>query len=413
MAAKDVGASNRTQPGSGYWHQLTDEELLRIRFTTDDPERLSHLVLDVPTSDGKEPRVEMFYDFRGTKRDLIRCAHCRYPNHKAGFVIRYDDSRFLCGIDCGAKIYGADFQRLHKDFTYARDRAGYLRRMSNLRRALPAFKDYLLRLRAEPAFDLYAQTRQQLIRDMPRLRGALQIAIDKQGGALIIEDRARDFDAEQRDEERYERELADWNSETVTERKKLRRQGHQPEKPKKPLWRTVPKRIGTVPLMTLFSVETSPKQYITAIAAQFDNIGDPPVNHMSKAARDQLFAYRGKRDGEMGLTASRVSLTVGGDTSNAGMANMLKQVGILLERIEQQIDRLAEIPTFFHPMVLGPVAEWATARKLAGAYMTGHNRIIFTDDEEGNSRVVSLPADYRVPSKVGVQTFRDAINTEG
>ena len=38
------------------------------------------------------------------------------------------------------------------------------------------------------------------------------------------------------------------------------------------------------------------------------------------------------------------------------MANTLKQVELLLERLEQQIDRLSELPTFFNTNVLAPVA---------------------------------------------------------
>lgn len=34
--------------GTRYWRQLTDEELLEIRFTTDDPERVPNLIQDVP-----------------------------------------------------------------------------------------------------------------------------------------------------------------------------------------------------------------------------------------------------------------------------------------------------------------------------------------------------------------------------
>ncbi len=406
---KKPTAASSGQVGGGYWRRLTDEELLGIRFTTDDPESLEDLVLDVPITEA-EPRVEYAYDFRGSKRELIRCAHCKYPNHKAGFVIWQDKKRFLCGHDCGAKIYGADFDALHKDFSYARDRAAYLHRMNNLRAALPAFKAYLLKLRNDPAFAAYADTRQALVRMMPRLRGALQIAIDRQGGALLVEERVRDLPAEAREEERYDRELQDWNKETTTERKKLRRMGYEPVKPKTPIWTTVPKQLGIVPAVTLFSVDASPKQYVADIAMQFDNIEDPPVSRMSERQRSRLYAYRGRRDGDAGLSHDRVSLSVGGDTSNTGIANTLKQVGLLLDRIEQQIDRLSELPAFFQPNVLGPVAEWATIRKLSGAYKSGVNSITFTDDHEGVERTVRIPPEYRVPSKADVQTFRDAIN---
>lgn len=103
----------------GYWSRLTDEELKRIKFKNVDPETVENIVLDVPVSD-EEPIVEQWYDFRGTKRKFIRCAHCRYPNHLLGFVIRIGDQRFLCGHDCGEKIYGFDFRYLKNDFDYGR-----------------------------------------------------------------------------------------------------------------------------------------------------------------------------------------------------------------------------------------------------------------------------------------------------
>lgn len=252
-----------------------------------------------------------------------------------------------------------------------------------------------------------------MVRQMPRLRGALQIAIDRQGGTLTIDEKVRDFGAEGRDEERYERELEEWNSETVTARKKMRKEGYrEPEKPKKPMWMTVPKRVGTVPPMSLFSVDSSPKQYVIDIATQFENIDDPPVSRMSAADRDNMFAYRGKRDSQLGRRDSRLSLTVGSigsNMSNDGMSNTLKQVGVLLERIEKQIDRLAELPAFFHPDVLRPLAEWATARELAGTYSAGMDSLTFASDE-ADALTVSMPRDYRVPSKMGLKIFREAIN---
>lgn len=80
--------ARRARKGDGeintYWRSLTDEQLLRVSFTTTDPEGLEGLVLDVPPDNGYPPIVELCYDFRGSKRSYIRCAHCGYPNHLAG-----------------------------------------------------------------------------------------------------------------------------------------------------------------------------------------------------------------------------------------------------------------------------------------------------------------------------------------
>ena len=390
---------------AGYWDRLSDEELLRISFTTDDPENLEGLVLQVPSVKGR-PFVEFAYDFRGSRRSKIRCAHCKYPNHLAGFVIKTDSGqRFLCGHLCGAKIYGADFAHLHKDFSHARDRAGYLRRVQGLREALPGFMRYLAQLRSDPAFDLYDCTRHTLVTRMPRLRGALQVAIDRGGGTLSVDEKVRDFAAEGRDEDRYDREMEEWNKATVTERKKLRRQGQQPDKPRKPLYTSVSRPIGTVATKTLFSTATSPRQVVEDIAAQFANLADDPVKQMSAADKVAFFGYRGKQDAQ----GSQWRVLVGfGDTSNKGMANLLKQAGILLDRLAEQVERLAELPSFFQPRTLSAVASWATAAKLAGTYTAGLNSLMF-ENNHGQMVAAQLPPEFKVPSVSGIERLRLAM----
>ncbi|RWM11824.1 MAG: hypothetical protein EOR73_31995 [Mesorhizobium sp.] len=390
---------------AGYWDRLSDEELLRISFTTADPENLEGLVLQVPAA-RERPFVEFAYDFRGSTRTMIRCAHCKYPNHLAGFVIKTDNGqRFLCGHRCGAKIYGADFAHLHKDFSQARDRAGYLRRVQRLKDALPAFMQYLVQLKRDPAFDLFQRTRQELVTNMPRLRAAVQSVIERSGGTLSIDEKVRHFAAEERDEDRYERQMEEWRKETVTERKKLRREGREPDKPRKPLYTTVSRAIGTISTKTLFSTATGPKQVIDDIAAQFANLADDPVKHMSTADKLAFFGYRGKQDAE----GSQWRVLVGfGDTSNKGMANLLKQVGILLDRLEEQVSRLSELTSFFQPETLSAVATWATAAKLAGTYTASVNTLVF-EHEHGKVVAARLPPEYSVPSVMGIERLRAAM----
>ncbi|RWC26889.1 MAG: hypothetical protein EOS70_30630 [Mesorhizobium sp.] len=390
---------------AGYWDRLSDEELLRISFTTADPENLEGLVLQVPAA-RERPFVEFAYDFRGSTRTMIRCAHCKYPNHLAGFVIKTDSGqRFLCGHRCGAKLYGADFAHLHKDFSQARDRAGYLRRVQRLKDALPAFMQYLVQLKRDPAFDLFQRTRQELVTNMPRLRAAVQSVIERSGGTLSIDEKVRDFAAEERDEDRYERQMEEWRKETVTERKKLRREGREPDKPRKPLYTTVTRAIGTLSTKTLFSTATGPKQVIDDVVAQFANLADDPVKHMSAADKLAFFGYRGKQDAQ----GSQWRVLVGfGDTSNKGMANLLKQVGILLDRLEEQVGRLSELTLFFQPGTLSAVATWATAAKLAGTYTAGVNTLVF-EHEHGKVVAARLPPEYRIPSVMGIERLRAAM----
>ena len=386
-----------------YWRRLSDEELLRVQFTTADPETLDGLVLEVPNG---EPIVEMWYDFRGTKRNLIRCAHCKYPNHKAGFVIRTGDQRFLCGHNCGEKLYGADFHALHADFAYAKERAGLLHRMRNLHEALPSFLNYLAELKSHPAFVLYSSTRQKLIASMPRLRGALQIATEREQGRLFVEERVRDYKAERREEERYEEELREWEAETVTERKKLRKLGYEPRKPRKPLWTYERKQVGSIATGSLFSTTASPKQFVDDVAKQFENLSNPPIKQMSEGEKAALFGYRGKKDAQR--KAVREALSVGA-SSNSEMGTLFRQIATLLEVIENQIERLRELELFFEPQTLALVARWGTANRLAGTYRAVGSRLMY-EDEIGQEFNIDLPSAYAVPSKLGMQQFREAIN---
>jgi hypothetical protein len=364
-----------TKVAERYWGNLTDEQLIEHAFTTEDPEALEGLVLEVPVAEGV-PKIEFAYDFRGSKRTNLRCAHCRYPNHLAGFVIKTDDGqRFLCGHKCGGKIYGAEFAAFKKDFDHARERASLLRRWRAMRASLPAFLDWLKQLGDAPTWAQYSSVRQDIRTKMARLYGELHIA-GRKDGQLFIEERVRDFQAEVRDEERYERELADWDGETVTERKKLRREGLEPEKPRKPLYTTVPRLLGNVQTGTLFATEKSPKQNLDAVVQVFSVV----------ASLDDT------------------------QRSNREMATNLAKVGNLLDQITQQIDRLDEVPAFFTPATLGPVAEWATARDdIPGKFSAALTSLTMIDGQ-GTHHAVQVPKDYRVPSKSRLADFRRAIN---
>lgn len=393
-----------------YWGKLTDEELLRVTFTTDDPEGLEGLVLDVPASDGR-PFVEYAYDFRGSKRDFIRCAHCKYPNHLAGFVIKTAaGERFLCGHDCGEKIYGADFKTFRKDWSDARDKAAALHRIANMRRALPDFIAYINGVRTSLALTQFQATKNDFRNKMPRLFDAVQGAALHRGGELFVEDKVRDFNAEVRDEERYERELAEWKNETVTERKRLRKMGYgEPEKPRKPLFKSEPRRVGFVPTARLFETGQTPKQILDAIGEQFERLANPPSASMSEAARNNLYAYRGRKDADVTLALTRNALNAAGDeNSTKGMEALLRQINELLDRIEEQLDRLGELTTFFQPTTLLPIIEWAAFRRIPGKFTAGLLSLTCAFDR--GDQVVRVPPDYKVPSRAGIVAFREAVN---
>jgi hypothetical protein len=97
-----------------------------------------------------------------------------------------------------------------------------------------------------------------------------------------------------------------------------------------------------------------------------------------------------------------------GDTSNKGMANLLKQAGILLDRLEEQVERLAELPSFFQPRTLSAVASWATAAKLAGTYTAGLNSLVF-ENNHGQTVAAQLPPEFKEPSVSGIERLRLAM----
>jgi hypothetical protein len=392
---------------TGHWASLTDEQLLHVKFTTDDPENLEGLVLDVPASAQDEPIVEYRYDFRGAKRGLIRCAHCKYPNHLAGIVIKTKEGkRFLVGHDCGEKLYGVKFDALQKDYSDAQNRARALRRLRNLRETLPAFCAWLSTLRRDPALRMFSEIRQDLSNKMPRFWGELQVSAQRLGNVLYAEERVRDFEAERRAQGRYERELEQWNNETVTERKRMRRDGYgPPNEPKFPIYATVAKSVGVVPTPMLFRTGGSPGQYISDIAEQFDNLNRPPIE-MSAAAKARIFAYKGKRDGDG--RAFRLIASIGaGSTSE--IERLLKDVTTLLDQIEVQLERLRELTNLYQPGTLALLAQWANERKLAGTYTAGVGSMHFRDND-GHEEMVILPSGYVPPSAAPLETMRGTLN---
>lgn len=112
-----------------YWDSVSEDHLLTVDLTTDDPEKLENLTLTVP--DGtEEPFVEYGYNLRGLEREKVRCAHCNQP-HLAGVVVNKGGLRFLVGHICGAhilwrRLYGSEEGLRHRGYQarHAQTRAG-------------------------------------------------------------------------------------------------------------------------------------------------------------------------------------------------------------------------------------------------------------------------------------------------
>lgn len=137
-----------------FWESLSDEQLLAVDLTTDDPENLEGVVFEIPPGD-EEPYVEYKYDLRGSDREMLRCVHGNHP-HLAGFVMRKDDRRFLVGHICGEKIYGENFERYTADFDAAVNRRNAAQRRREIEEATRPFANWLAEVSGSPVFNLYA-----------------------------------------------------------------------------------------------------------------------------------------------------------------------------------------------------------------------------------------------------------------
>lgn len=147
--------------GVGFWKTRSDDELLEMEFTTDDPESLANVSNEPPPDE--EAMVELAYNVAGRERGRVRCVFCKYPNHDRGVVMLYrSGERRLVGRDCAHKHYGVAFDVLVKDFDAAHDRVDYVHRQ---RLAVSERVDLLglLRvMRADPAIREFADTRRRL-----------------------------------------------------------------------------------------------------------------------------------------------------------------------------------------------------------------------------------------------------------
>ncbi|WP_155935115.1 hypothetical protein [Methylobacterium sp. 10] len=147
--------------GPSYWSRRTDDELLSMQLTTDDPESVENLSTEYPPDD--DAIVEMAYNVTGREKGKVQCAFCQYPNHFRGVVMRFrSGERRLVGRNCAQDHYGVAFEALTKDFDEARTRLDYVERQ---RLAVAQNVDLLGLLRAmksDPAVKAFADTKTRL-----------------------------------------------------------------------------------------------------------------------------------------------------------------------------------------------------------------------------------------------------------
>jgi hypothetical protein len=390
--------SKASTPGlDGYWSRLKDDELLSITFTTGDPENLPGLVPDVPPPD-QRPIVEYTYDFRGAKRPHIRCVHCKYPNHLAGFVLKLTDGRrFLVGHDCGSKIYGTDFYALKSDFDRARDRQSLLQRMENLRAALPEFNRDLAGLRNHPAMTHFEQLRGKFKSEMPRLWGELTIACYGMQGNLVIDRHVLDPEAERRAVQEYREDIEQWRKLSHAQRKKYNR----PQPPQKPVYKIVSELSGRLPTETFFGTNYFSRSDFNAVINQFEQLA-----RTDELDERSLSVYRIRATYDRSERDLRGSLAF----TNAFMKQTLWQANVLLGKLEELISRLSEPLRLFNRQTLEAICKWANEHPKLKCEYAVIRGAIQEIGQDGRIRTLSLSESFSAPSTENIEKFRSAIN---
>ncbi|MGO9460680.1 MAG: hypothetical protein ACLPWS_04055 [Rhodomicrobium sp.] len=191
----------------------SDRDLLGRKFHfAGDPEMIPGLIQRLP-EDAKLDRIEHKYDVtppggaKKGKRARIRCAHCHSALHWKGWCVRLQDASLaLIGIDCGEKQFALDFNSRTNDFEANYDRQTAIRRVIDIREALPSALLEVQKLLEAPAvkvFDEYQAQIQRLRHQCPHLMNVLSATLRDRGQltALVV---LRDKGAEE-DRARWER----------------------------------------------------------------------------------------------------------------------------------------------------------------------------------------------------------------
>jgi hypothetical protein len=386
---------SRNAGGESYWNSLSEVQLLQTAFTTSDPEGLPGVVENVPPPTDQPPIVEYWYDFRGTKRQsMIRCVHCRYHNHFAGYVLKTaEGERFLVGHECGSKLYGARFEELRRDYDDAREHASNLRRWNNLQSALPSFLDWLSDLQCCEPVRTYRETKTAFRAELPRLYGAISVALNRDRGVLSLQEKLRDFEAENRAVDRFEEAKKNWDGLTTTERKNRRRfDGEKPPQPPQlPIFKFVPRAVMTVRADKFFSDRTLPHEQLGRALAAFQDLAAEIAGATLRSA-----AYEAHRDDRFRNRRHLFASTFKG---------VFNRVSTLLDVVRAAVEEMADMEVFFRPDSIATVVQWANAHPKITENFAMRGRGIASA-----GALVSLPNSFAPPSIEPVEKFIKAMN---
>lgn len=163
---------NLTGASSSYvergWDSLTDEQLLLVQWSTNDPMSLPNIHPSIPKDLG-EFQIELAYDL-APEDSAVPCAHCpQHQPHRHGFVLRdAQGRRFLLGSTCGPKAYGTNYRLASNARTQMKRRYDVLTRWLRLRDDLPARIDELATIASGGRARVLRAGRNRLEQDAPR-----------------------------------------------------------------------------------------------------------------------------------------------------------------------------------------------------------------------------------------------------
>lgn len=178
--------------GAGFWKTRSDDELLEMEFTTDDPESLENVSNDPPPDE--EAMVELAYNVAGRERGRAQCVFCKHPNHDKGVVMLYrSGGRRLVGRDCAHKRYGVVFDELVKDFDAARDRRDYVERQRTVLSQRTDLVDQISEMGRDPAVECFADIQRQLRSMLGKRVWARLERVATGDGMLSTEEQLRDY----------------------------------------------------------------------------------------------------------------------------------------------------------------------------------------------------------------------------
>lgn len=164
LAEAKVGKTEKRQQPT-HWALLSDEQLLARELTTDDPEALPGVVYELPAG-YEDAYVEFAYDFRGSDHEELHCLHGNH-GHKAGFVMRVGEKRFLVGHICAKTIYGENFEHYTADYDAAVNRRDALNLVREIKAAIDPLFKWLDDVSASAVFKHYGRVCGKFREHMP------------------------------------------------------------------------------------------------------------------------------------------------------------------------------------------------------------------------------------------------------